>query len=114
MIDQQAIGDFLHGQVACWNAGDKEGFFDLYRKMAPNGLSIEYVGFAQGEGWAMLEAMWEQQRAGIRIEAIEVVIKGAEAACYHRNFRGTEPTSRTIELYTFGAGTLSARYFIAT
>src|SRR3990167_156338 len=44
MSAQEAIEQFLHGQIECWNNGDKEGFFEHYRRVSPAGLSIEYVG----------------------------------------------------------------------
>ncbi len=106
---------FLHGQVACWNAGDKEGFLAHYRAMAPRGLTIEYVGQPARDGWPVLEAMWEAQASRIAIEVQATVISGDEAACHHRNrVIGTGAAIPTIELYRFGDGTLSVRYFIGS
>lgn len=112
--DQKAIEHFLHGQVQCWNSGDKEGFFAHYHKVASKGLSIEYVGQPERDAWQVLEGMWTQQQPRIRIEVKLTVIKGEEAACHHRNaFVGAEGGIETIELYRFEDGLLSVRYFIA-
>ncbi len=108
------MDEFLHGQVDCWNAGDKEGFFAHYRAMAPNGLSIEYVGQPRHpDAWQVLEAMWARQNARIRIEVAACIVNGREAACHHRNLmREGEGGIDTIEQYRFGDGTLEVRYFV--
>jgi hypothetical protein len=112
--DKDTIKKFLHGQVACWNKGDKEGFFAHYRSVAPNGLSIEYVGQPERDAWQVLEGMWAQQQARIRVEVKETIINGSEAACHHRNaIIGSDGGIETIELYRFDDGLLSVRYFIA-
>ena len=108
-----AITAFLHEQVKCWNAGDKQGFFDAYRNVAPNGLQIEYVGRPATDGWPVLEGMWAQQSAKIEIEELLLVVNGTEAACHAVNqVRGTEVVIHTLEMYCFDAGKLSVRYFI--
>ncbi|SFC42467.1 hypothetical protein [Massilia yuzhufengensis] len=113
-MDADAIRRFLHTQVACWNAGDKAGFLAAYREAAPGGLTIEYVGQSAGDGWPVLESMWEKQNAAIAIEEHALIVNGSEAACHNRNLvRGTERAIETIELYRFdGEGRLSVRYFI--
>lgn len=114
VTDQHAIEDFLHGQVACWNKGDQEGFFAHYRRVAPKGLSIEYVGQPARDGWPVLEGMWEQQQPRIRVEVRQTIIKGNEAACHHRNaFIDGDGGIETIELYRIEEGVLSVRYFVA-
>lgn len=114
VTDQHAIEHFLHGQVACWNMGDKEGFFAHYRRVAPKGLSIEYVGQPARDGWPVLEGMWAQQQPKIRVEVKQTIIKGNEAACHHRNaFTDGDDGIETIELYRFEEGALSVRYFVA-
>jgi hypothetical protein len=114
MSTSSAIGTFLHGQIECWNAGDKEGFFAHYRAAAPNGLEIEYVGQPQGDAWQVLEAMWAQQNARIRIEVAACIVSGGEAACHHRNLMRDGPGGvETIETYRFAEGRLAVRYFVA-
>lgn len=112
-LDKQAIEHFLHGQVDCWNRGDREGFFAHYHHVAPNGLILEYVGKPVHEAWHLLEGMWAQQQTKIRVEVRQCIVNGNEAACHHLNaFREQEGGVATIELYRFEAGTLAVRYFI--
>jgi hypothetical protein len=112
--DKRLIEQFLHGQVECWNKGDKEGFFAHYRRMADKGLSIEYVGQPERDAWQVLEGMWAQQNAKIRISVRATIINGNEAACHHLNaFVGGEGGIETIEVYRFDEGLLSVRYFVA-
>lgn len=112
-LDKHAIEHFLHGQIDCWNRGDKEGFFAQYRSVSPNGLSIEYVGKPQADAWQVLEGMWAQQQPKIRVEVRQCIVNGNEAACHHLNaFREQEGGIETIELYRFEAGKLFVRYFI--
>ena len=113
-MNTEQITQFLHTQINAWNAGDKAGFFDAYRKAAPNGLQIEYVGRGPAtDGWAILEGMWAQQSAKIKVEEVAIIVNGSEAACHNRNLvNGTALVIDTVELYRFDAGHLSIRYFI--
>lgn len=114
-MDKQAIEHFLHAQVQAWNSGDKDAFFAAYRRAAPEGLTIEYVGRPATDGWPVLETMWAQQSANVEIEEVLAVVNGPEAACHNRNkLRGTPTAIETIELYRFDGGRLSVRYFIKT
>ncbi|NVO04701.1 MAG: hypothetical protein HXX19_01460, partial [Rhodoferax sp.] len=55
-VDRAAIEQFMHGQVACWNAHDRGGFLAWYKKMAAESLEIEYVGRSdQKDGWFVIE-----------------------------------------------------------
>jgi hypothetical protein len=112
-LGTEAITAFLHAQVKCWNAGDRQGFFDAYRGIAPNGLTIEYVGRPASDGWSVLEGMWAQQSARIEIEELLLVVNGNEAACHALNkVRGTPMAIHTLETYRFDQGTLAVRYFV--
>ncbi|MEH6482978.1 MULTISPECIES: nuclear transport factor 2 family protein [Pseudomonas] len=112
-MDKHVIEEFLHGQVECWNNGDKEGFFAHYRQVAPNGLSIEYVGKPQHDAWLTLEGMWAQQQPKIRIDVRQCIVNANEAACQHLNaFREQDGGIDTIETYRFEDGKLFVRYFI--
>jgi len=113
-IDPNAIEHFVHTQIACWNAADKEGFLAAYRAVAPGGLTIEYVGRPATDGWLVLERMWAQQNAKIEIEELAVIVNGNEAACHNRNkVKGTAMAIDTIELYRFDeGGGLAVRYFV--
>lgn len=110
---QEQILHFLHGQVDAWNAGDRERFFALYREAAPKSLSIEYVGQPPRDGWPVLEQMWAAQNDKVAIEVAATLVNGHEAACHHLNrVKATGAAIKTIELYGFGEGGLSVRYFI--
>lgn len=117
MTERSAIDHFLHGQLACWNDSDKQGFFNHYREIAGAGLDIEYVGQPRRDPWQVLEAMWTQQNARIRIEVAACIVNGNEAACHHRNLMrdgcGGTGGIETIETYRFEAGRLWVRYFVA-
>ena len=113
MMDKDVIEAFLHEQTEHWNAGDKPAFLAAYRRMAPLALSIEYVGRPPQDGWPVLEQMWEQQQAKIRVEPVHKIVNGNEAACHIRNvIIGTARAIETIELFRFEEGRLFVRYFI--
>ena len=112
-MNKAAIEQFLHAQVKAWNDGDKAAFFGAYSAVAPSGLQIEYVGRPAADGWPILEAMWAQPSAKIRIEAVAFIVNGNEAACHNRNWvHGSVSWIETIELYRFDSGRLQVRYFI--
>lgn len=112
--DTAKIEEFMHGQIACWNAGDRDGFFNWYRSVAPNGLHIEYVGQHSGDGWQILEGMWEKNQAAIEIEEVALIHNGEEVACHNRNnMKGSDMSIDTIEVYRFAEdGTVHIRYFV--
>jgi hypothetical protein len=112
-MNKTAIEKFLHAQARAWNDGDKSGFLGAYSAAAPSGVDIEYVGQPAGEGWTILEAMWERQNAKIQIEELVAIVNANEAACHNRNWvRGTGTWIETIELYRFDSGRLQVRFFI--
>ncbi|MCL5042136.1 MAG: nuclear transport factor 2 family protein [Gammaproteobacteria bacterium] len=112
-IDSKAIENFLHGQIESWNSGDRESFFEHYRKISPNGLDIEYLGRPVVDGWPVLEGMWAQQNSKFSVEVELSIIAGNEAACHHRNvMRDGSGVIETIELYKFEEGRTLVRYFI--
>ncbi len=107
------IRHFLHEQVEHWNAVRKDEMFDLYRRMVPGKLTIEYVGLPVLEGWKALEDMWKGLAGKVHIDVIEVMVTGQEAACYHHNTTigaGT-PARPSIELYRWDGDDLAVRYF---
>ncbi|RQH04951.1 nuclear transport factor 2 family protein [Paraburkholderia dinghuensis] len=113
MANTGHIEAFLLAQTDHWNTGDKQAFLDDYRRAAPDGLTIEYVGRPPQDGWVVLDHMWDQQRDKIRVEPVAKIVNGNEAACYVRNvIIGTGRAIETIELYRFDAGQLYVRYFV--
>tara|TARA_Y100001001_G_scaffold95824_1_gene93764 strand:+ start:350 stop:715 length:366 start_codon:yes stop_codon:yes gene_type:complete len=114
-IKTNTIERFLHGQIEAWNTGNKEAFFEHYRAISPNGLTIEYVGRPplNVDGWAVLEGMWEHQNNKFSVDVELSVIAGQEAACHHRNvMRDGTGVIETIEHYRFVDGKSIVRYFI--
>ncbi len=108
-----AIESFLRGQLECWNTGDRDGFFEHYRRISPNGLQIEYIGRPVMDGFPVLEGMWDQQNSKFRVESDLSIIAGNEVACHHRNvMRDGSGVIHTIELYRFEQGRTLVRYFI--
>jgi hypothetical protein len=113
--DTNQIRSFLHAQVACWNASQKDEMFALYHAIVPGKLSIEYIGIPPLEGWAALEDMWQRFAGKVRIDVKEVMVTGQEAACYHHNttIDSDGPVRPSIELYRFDGDDLMIRYFHA-
>lgn len=113
-VSQQTIERFMQGQVAAWNAHDKAGLLALYREVAAEGLSIEYVGRTdQADGWFVIKEMYDKHNSTVRLEPVLTIINGNEAAVHHRNcVRGTDVVIESIETYRFEPGRLSVRYFL--
>lgn len=113
-LSKAQIEEFLHTQVSCWNASDREGFFESYRKVVPGKLQIEYVGKHSGDGWQILEGMWEKSQPVTEVEEVTLIHCGEEVACHNRNHvKGAGMYIDTIELYHFADnGDVTVRYFI--
>ncbi|MDP2165348.1 MAG: nuclear transport factor 2 family protein [Hydrogenophaga sp.] len=113
-INPEQIERFMSGQVRCWNNHNKPGLLALYREMAPAELNIEYVGRAQqADGWLVIEEMFDKHNHQFRLEVVNTIINGSEAAVHHRNcIVGTSQVIESIETYRFGPGTLHVRYFL--
>jgi hypothetical protein len=113
-IKPEQIEYFMSGQVRCWNNHDKAGLLALYREMAPALLSIEYVGRAQqADGWLVIEEMYDKHNHQFRLEVVNTIINGNEAAVHHRNcICGTDTVIESIETYRFEPGRLYVRYFL--
>jgi hypothetical protein len=111
----EAMQHFLHGQLEAWNSGDKKAFFDIYREASPGGLEIDYVGRPRRDAWEILETMWKDHNATLKVEVERMIINGTEAACHHINrVTATGFGIHTIELYAFDGEKLNIRYFIAS
>ncbi len=114
-LSQDGIRRFIVQQAECWNTGRKEDFLALYRALAPNGLTLEYVGKSTATGeaaWAGLDAMWAGYAHQVKIQPVEVIVNGMDAACYYRNLWPVPGTLSTgIETYSFRDGHIHARFF---
>jgi len=113
-VSQETIERFMHGQAAAWNAHDRAGLLALYREVAAEHLSIEYVGRTdQADGWLVIEEMYDKHNAQFRLEQVMTIVNGNEAAAHHRNcIRGTDMVIESIETYRFEPGRLTVRYFL--
>ena len=113
-VSKEAIERFMHGQVACWNAHDKAGLMALYREMAAEHLVIGYAGRSTDkDGWFIIEEMYDKHNAQFRLEVVETIINGNEAAVQHRNcIVGSNAVIESIETYRFEPGRLSVVYFL--
>lgn len=112
--DPKTIEAFLRLQYQQWANGEFEAMLEEFRKIAPNGLTIEYVGSEPRDGWVELDEMWEQYGNKCPTELVTVLVNGNEAATYVYNHLKTEDGIKTlpsIETYTFTNGTLHVRYF---
>lgn len=110
----EKISEFIHAQVAAWNARDKDTFMGLYRGIVPGKLVIEYVGKpVSPDPMAVLEQMWTNTNAIVDIEESVMIVNGTEAACHNINKMPSRGMNiETVELYHFNGDDLHIRYFI--
>lgn len=106
---------FIFNQVRNWNEQDEAAFFDAYRAVAAQGLTLEYVGAQTLTGeaaWKGMQHMWSTYVNEVKIQLSECLVNGTEVACLMRNLRPASQTLTSgIEIYTFGEGTLHLRVF---
>jgi len=103
----------LQHSIDCWNNRDRDAFMEAYRKLAPGKLTIEYVGKQSGDGWAILDNMWETTNAIVDIEVVKKIVNGDEVACHNINkMPSKNMTIHTIELFKFDGDDCHIRYFI--
>lgn len=112
--DTAAIEAFMKGQVAAWNAHDKAAFLGWYRQVAPEHLQIDYAGRSdRGDGWFIIEEMYDKHNHQFRLEVDTTIINGNEAAVHHRNcIVGTNLVIESLETYRFEAGKLFVCYHL--
>ena len=109
---EKEINTFLNEHLRLWNACDREGFTALYRKYAPNRLTIEYVGMPIGDGWATFNHMWDTYNGKVRVDIDTILVNGNEGACHYENvIKESGESNPSLELYRFGDGELHVRYF---
>jgi hypothetical protein len=116
--DAGAMAGFLRKQYDLWNEGKRVELIELFRKMAPKGFTIEYVGTPVQDGWKAMDAIWDEHGGHVKIEVLEILVNGNEAAVHALNHHlekdGHIDTRGSIEIYRFTGGTLHARYFYPT
>ncbi len=113
-LSESEIEEFIQGQVKAWNARDKPKFIGYYKSVTPGSLKIEYANRPiEGNGWAVLEQMWESSNNIVDIDVIKTIINGNEAICYHINRMPSRNLDiHTMEIYHFDGQDLSVKYFI--
>lgn len=110
----EAIEAFLRAQYRLWSEGKYPEMLAEFRQIAPNGLTIEYVGSDPVDGWAALDDMWQQYGNTCPTELVTLLVNGHEAAAYVHNHMQTDDGVKTLpslETYRFDNGTLHVRYF---
>jgi hypothetical protein len=112
--DPKTIETFLRTQYDLWSQARFEDMLEEFRKIAPNGLTIEYVGHPPKDGWQELDDMWQQYGGKCPTEVKQLLVNGNEAATYIHNHLQTDDgvhTLPSIETYRFEDGKLHVRYF---
>ncbi len=112
------LRDFVREQYRLWNEGRFADLIASYQSIAPNGLTLEYVGRGVlPDGWKALQDMCDTFGATIRIEVLELIVNGDEAAAYAINNQtladGGLKATPSIDLYRLKDGKLECRYFHA-
>lgn len=113
MLTAETIQDFLTKKVELWNAAKADELAELYRQIAPNGVTFEFVGSPPiNDGMKALKKMCSDWGGHIDIELAQVLINGNEVACFVKNHRrATGDFEPSIEVYIFDDGKLVERYF---
>jgi hypothetical protein len=117
-LDSAAISAFLREQYALWNQGKRAELMALFGKLAPQGMTVEFVGTPVQDGFKAMDAIWEQHGGHVTIEVVQILVNGDEAAVHalnhHAEKDGRVNTRPSIEIYRFAEGTLQIRYFYPT
>jgi hypothetical protein len=112
--DAKTIETFLRLQYRLWSEGKFEEMLAAFREIAPNGLTIEYVGKEPRDGWQELDEMWAQYGNKCPTEVVLLLVNGNEAATHILNHMQTDNgvvSVPSLETYKFGDGTLHVRYY---
>lgn len=106
------IEDFLRKQYQLWNEQKFDEMLEYFRRIAPNGFTIEYVGGPVLAGEPAMKAMIAEHGGKVRPELMQLLVNGHEAATYVNNRRiNTDVGIFSIETYCFADGKLHIRYF---
>lgn len=113
--DKTRIETFLRHQLDMFNQGRRDEFIAAYRDIAPAGLKLDDpVGSERREGIHLIEDLFDRY-VGWKLEFVELIVNGKEAAACVRNdgvIDGRPITVHSLETYHFGDdGTFLARYF---
>lgn len=115
---KEALLDWAENYVALWNAGDKDGWIENYRKVAPGEFRmLDPVGTPEKLGFAEITASWDlfQSFVKFRIQPDTLMVCGNEVAWLLENHitNGGETTiGYSIETYRFNEdGSLDIRTY---
>lgn len=112
----EEIRTFITRSIELWNDQNRAEFFRIYREISPGGFRFENpVGAPVQSGWSALEKMWDDYVAHIRIEIVQLIVNGHEAAAIMQNLARSGAAAHnvpSIETYHFNEdGSFHARYF---
>ena len=112
MPTSEEIGTFLREQYQLWNDGKIDEMMDYFRRMAPNGFTIQYVGQPVQDGEQSMKDMIAEHGGKVRTELVQLLVNGNEAATYVDNqFVESGASVPSIETYAFEDGKMRIRYF---
>ncbi|ALR22017.1 MULTISPECIES: nuclear transport factor 2 family protein [Sphingobium] len=111
-VSKQDIENFITNQYRLWSENRIDEMMDLFRAIAPNGFTIQYVGAPEVEGEKAMADMIAEYAGKIRTDLVRLLINGNEAATVVDNIRNdTEQVIPSIETYRFENGKMYVRYF---
>jgi hypothetical protein len=106
------INKFLVEQYRSWNENRFDDMMACFRKIAPNGWTIEYVGQAPIEGEIAMAEMISLYGGKAPTKPITILINGNEAAaCVDNSVMDSNASVMSIETYKFADGRMAVRYF---
>lgn len=108
----QEIEQFIRDQYRLWSEDRIDEMMVLFRRIAPNGFTIEYVGKPPQEGEQAMAEMIAEHGGKIRADLRQLIVNGNEAAAVVDNVvNDTGHVIPSIETYRFEDGKMHARYF---
>ena len=111
-LSKQDIEHFITTQYQLWSENRVDEMMALFRTIAPNGFTIQYIGSPEIEGEKAMVEMIAAYAGKIRTELVRLLINGNEAAAVIDNIRNdTGEVSPSIETYRFESGRMHARYY---
>lgn len=111
-LSKQDIENFITSQYQLWSENRVDEMMALFRTIAPNGFTIQYVGEPAIEGEKAMADMIASYAGKIRTELVRLLINGNEAAAVINNIRNESGEVKpSIETYRFENGRMHARYY---
>ena len=111
-VSKQEIEHFLVNQYRLWSEDRIDEMMDLFRRIAPNGFTIQYVGSPEVEGEKAMADMIAQYAGKMRTELVKLLVNGNEAATVVDNIpTDSDQVIQSIETYKFEGGKMQVRYF---